>query len=136
MQKHLKQLKNEKGMTLVEILAVLVILALIAAIAIPMIGNIISDSQKKSELNDALNIIAAAKLADANGEALETISTGNEGYKKDTLITKGYLDSSVTNFTGVKKSDSQWELIGFTFTKATGTPLTEAGIKSALKTLN
>ncbi len=38
-----KRLKNEKGLTLVELLAVIVILGIIAAIAIPSIGNIITE---------------------------------------------------------------------------------------------
>lgn len=36
--KNKKLLKNEKGLTLVELLAVIVILAIIAAIAVPAIG--------------------------------------------------------------------------------------------------
>ena len=34
-----KRLKNEKGLTLVELLAVIVILGIIAAIAVPSIGG-------------------------------------------------------------------------------------------------
>lgn len=142
MRQHLKQMKNEKGMTLVEVLAVLVILALIAAIAIPMIGNMISDSQKKSELNDALNIIAAAKLADANGEALETVDKEVNGYTKATLTGKGYLDDSVSEFKGVTKSkEGQWTLVGFTFSKndkykgENAEKPTEANLKKSLKEL-
>ena len=142
MQKRMKLLKNQKGMTLVELLAVLVILGIIAAIAIPMIGNAISESKQKGELNDALNIIAAAKLADANGEALETVGTGGNGYTKATLTDKGYLDDSVSEFTGVTKSNKgQWTLVGFTFSKndkykgdRAKTP-SEANLKKSLKEL-
>ena len=42
-----KRLNNEKGLTLVELLAVIVILGIIAAIAIPSIGNIIQNVEKK-----------------------------------------------------------------------------------------
>ena len=42
-----KRLKNEKGLTLVELLAVIVILGIIAAIAVPSIGNIIDNSRDK-----------------------------------------------------------------------------------------
>lgn len=138
MRQHLKQMKNEKGMTLVEVLAVLVILALIAAIAIPMIGNMISNSQQKSELNDALNIIAAAKLADANGDA----AGSDNKYTKEELVAGGYLDDSAsTSFTSVDKKDKQWILKGYKFNKATGIAETdggysEANIKKALKELN
>mgnify|MGYP002399239251 FL=1 len=142
MQKRMKLLKNQKGMTLVELLAVLVILGIIAAIAVPMIGNAISESKQKGELNDALNIIAAAKLADANGEALETVGTGGNGYTKATLTDKGYLDDSVSEFTGVTKSNKgQWTLVGFTFSKndkykgdRAKTP-SEANLKKSLKEL-
>lgn len=138
MRQHLKQMKNEKGMTLVEVLAVLVILALIAAIAIPMIGNMISNSQQKSELNDALNIIAAAKLADANGDK----AGSDDSYTKEELVKGGYLDDSAsTSFTSVDKKDKQWILKGYKFNKAKVTAETDGGyseakIKEALKQLN
>ncbi|RIV13331.1 prepilin-type N-terminal cleavage/methylation domain-containing protein, partial [Priestia flexa] len=41
-----KFLKNEKGLTLIELLAVIVILGIIAAIAIPSIGGIIQKSRE------------------------------------------------------------------------------------------
>jgi len=56
-----KHLKNEKGFTLIELLAVIVILGIIAAIAIPMIGDVVGKSQEKADVNEALNIISAAK---------------------------------------------------------------------------
>lgn len=127
MQKHLKQLKNEKGMTLVELLAVLVILGIIAAIAIPMIGNAISDSQQKGELNEALNIIAAAKLAESNGNGTT--------YTTSKLVELGYLDNGSTTVTVSKNADSkQWSITGFSFEKSglTGSP-TESEIKTKLK---
>lgn len=133
----MKLLKNQKGMTLVELLAVLVILGIIAAIAVPMIGNAISESKQKGELNDALNIIAAAKLADANG-----VAAGNDNsYSKTDLVKGGYLDNSASTFTSVDKTSKQWILKGYTFNKATVTAETgggysEANIKKALKKLN
>lgn len=57
-----KKLKNEKGMTLIELLAVIVILAIIAAIAIPAIGNIIENSRVGAVKSDYVNAIAAAEL--------------------------------------------------------------------------
>lgn len=58
-----KLLKNQKGLTLIELLAVVVILAIVAAIAIPAIGNIINNSRDKATVSEALNYIAGAKLA-------------------------------------------------------------------------
>ncbi|WIL37641.1 prepilin-type N-terminal cleavage/methylation domain-containing protein [Kurthia sp. YJT4] len=62
-----KKLKNEKGLTLIELLAVIVILAIIALIAIPAIGSIVSNSKSKAILSDATSIIAGAKTAITDG---------------------------------------------------------------------
>ena len=126
MQKRIKLLKNQKGMTLVELLAVLVILGIIAAIAIPMIGNAISESKQKGELNDALSIIAAAKLANANGEGTS--------FTTEKLKELGYLDSGSTDVTVSLTSTKQWQISGYSFsnTKLTGDQ-TESAIKAKLK---
>ncbi|MER2114080.1 MAG: prepilin-type N-terminal cleavage/methylation domain-containing protein [Solibacillus isronensis] len=57
-----KRIKNEKGLSLVELLAVIVILAIIAAIAIPAIGNIIESSRVKAAKADAANVLSAAQI--------------------------------------------------------------------------
>lgn len=57
-----KRLKNEKGLTLVELLAVIVILGIIAAIAVPAIGGIINNSKVGAMKSDVLNAISAAEL--------------------------------------------------------------------------
>lgn len=63
MKKFIQQkLKNQKGMTLIELLAVIVIIAIIAAIAIPAIGNIIQNARVGAVKSDAINIISAAKI--------------------------------------------------------------------------
>lgn len=62
-----KRLKNEKGLTLIELLAVIVILAIIAAIAVPAVGKIINNSKDKAILADASNILAGAKIAIVDG---------------------------------------------------------------------
>lgn len=56
------KLKDQKGMTLIELLAVIVIIAIIAAIAIPAIGNIIENSRFGAAKSDVLNAFAAAEL--------------------------------------------------------------------------
>lgn len=71
-QKMKKGMKNEKGLTLIELLAVIVILAIIAAIAIPAIGNIIDNSRVKAAKADAVNILNAANMYFTDEGAGET----------------------------------------------------------------
>lgn len=56
------KLKDQKGLTLIELLAVIVILAIIAAIAIPAIGNIIENSRYSAVKSDASNVLNAANI--------------------------------------------------------------------------
>jgi type IV pilus assembly protein PilA len=67
MKKWLKQTKNEKGLTLVELLAVVVILGIIAAIAVPSIGGIIENSKKDAAISNAQQVLNAARLHVASG---------------------------------------------------------------------
>lgn len=91
-----KQVKNEKGLTLIELLAVLVIIAIIAAIAVPAIGNIIENSRIKAVKSDAINILNAANIyyTDNNGSAAIDSATTTE-------FTGKYLQSSgkITTYT-------------------------------------
>ena len=67
-----KQLKDERGLTLVELLVVVVILGIIAAIAVVAIGGIIENSKKDAMVADAKQMVSAAKLHTAsNPEASE-----------------------------------------------------------------
>ncbi|MDR7237405.1 prepilin-type N-terminal cleavage/methylation domain-containing protein [Neobacillus drentensis] len=60
------KLKEQKGFTLIELLAVIVILGIIAAIAIPAISSVISKSDAKSQAQEGLQIINAARMYVAN----------------------------------------------------------------------
>jgi type IV pilus assembly protein PilA len=60
--KKMKLLKNQKGLTLVELLAVIVILGIIAAIAIPSIGGIIDNSKKNADEQTETLVREAAVL--------------------------------------------------------------------------
>lgn len=62
-----RRIKNEKGLSLVELLAVIVILAIVAAIAIPAIGNIINNQRDKAILSDASSLLSGAKIAIVDG---------------------------------------------------------------------
>ena len=86
-----KLVKNEKGLTLVELLAVIVILAIIAAIAVPAIGNIIENSRYNAVKSDALNVITAGTLYytdNPNGEA-----DTKDQVTVEKLIETGYLEN-------------------------------------------
>lgn len=76
-----QRMKNEKGLTLVELLAVLVILGIIAAIAVPAVGNILQKSKEDAVKSEAIQVINAAKLYVAaegiDGDATLGTTDGN-----------------------------------------------------------
>ncbi|MGL6228537.1 MAG: type II secretion system protein, partial [Culicoidibacterales bacterium] len=71
-----KTIKNQKGITLVELLAVMVIVGIIAAISIPAIGNLIENTRKDAYIATAKNMQEAARIvASQNAEACATTCT-------------------------------------------------------------
>lgn len=117
------KLKEQKGLTLIELLAVIVILAIIAAIAIPAIGNIINNSRIGAAKSDVLNAISAAELYLADNPdrttditLSELIPTSGSKYIEDkgTVTTfeydpttkKVYAITNPTNFTVTFGSDA------------------------------
>ncbi|WP_017186710.1 type II secretion system protein [Alkalibacillus haloalkaliphilus] len=102
-------MKNQKGITLVELLAVIVILGIIALIAVPAIANVIEDSRYDSVKATAINIIEAADLYDVTNEV-----DGDE-LEISVLIEGDYLDGGNLdgNWTGVevKFNDERGTLI-------------------------
>lgn len=83
-----KRLKNQKGLSLVELLAVIVILGIVSAIAVPSIGNIIENSRYSAVKADAINVLNAAQLY-----YLEN-PTATADVKVSELKTANYLESS------------------------------------------
>ncbi|WP_214785279.1 prepilin-type N-terminal cleavage/methylation domain-containing protein [Exiguobacterium sp. s183] len=77
-----KQLKDERGLTLVELLVVVVILGIIAAIAVVAIGGIIENSKKDAMVADAKQMVSAAKLHTASNPGASNLDfTTGEGAK-------------------------------------------------------
>jgi len=90
------KLKDQKGLTLIELLAVIVILAIIAAIAIPAIGNIINNSRVGAVKSDFINAIAASELYLLDNPNDTSVSLENLQGTADAATDSGevYLDDS------------------------------------------
>ena len=86
MKKMKRILKNEKGLTLIELLAVIVILAIVAAIAVPSIGNIIENSRVGAIKADAQTAMAGAKLYFTENQDIKTVTVTK-------LVEDGFLES-------------------------------------------
>lgn len=63
-----KTIKNQKGITLVELLAVMVIVGIIAAISIPAIGNLIENTRQDAFIATAKNLQESARLVAAQND--------------------------------------------------------------------
>src|SRR5690606_30349201 len=83
-----KHLKNQKGLTLIELLAVIVILGIIAAIAIPSIGSLIDNTKKDAHIANAQQMINAAKLAKAQNAEIGD----DANYTMTELVNAGFLE--------------------------------------------
>lgn len=124
-----KKLKNEKGLTLIELLAVIVILAIIAAIAIPAIGTIIENSRQGAVKSDYQNALASANIyftenPEGNGD---TVSPAAPVVTVEDLLDEGYLDDSgslsdgvlITKITGGNTINGSASADGNTYTVVT-----------------
>ncbi|MFC5733682.1 prepilin-type N-terminal cleavage/methylation domain-containing protein [Cytobacillus gottheilii] len=104
-QKLRNTLKNQKGLTLIELLAVIVILGIIAAIAIPSIGGIINKSEKDATVAEGIQIISAAKM-------YVTSSNPESGAKLTQTELGQFLDSvDDTDYTVTLTKDSAGKFI-------------------------
>ena len=81
-------MKGKNGFTLVELLAVIVILGLLMVIIAPKITNTLNESEKKTNMASAQNLVKAAEYKIANNEV--------KGIKENTII--DYSNNTNTNY--------------------------------------
>ncbi len=106
-----KKLKDQKGMTLIELLAVIVIIAIIAAIAIPAIGNIIENSRNGAVKADFQNALSAANLYVTEEGGLPPANATAGGHLNDLAP---YLEDngSLTTVTISRDADNNLAILG------------------------
>lgn len=85
-------MKGKNGFTLVELLAVIVILGLLMVIIAPKITNTLNESEKKTNMASAQNLVKAAEYKIANNEVKGTTENITIDYTND--INTNYLDFS------------------------------------------
>lgn len=117
------RIKNEKGLSLVELLAVIVILAIVAAIAIPAIGNIIENSRVKAQISDAVQVMSAANIYFTDNADEEEFTQAKAS---------GYVESGgkLTSYT-VTKGEGTPNTITFTGKDISGKELTRSQLANA-----
>lgn len=116
-----KRLKNQRGLTLVELLAVIVILGIISAIAVPSIGNVLDNSKREAIKADAVTILNSAKFylndhedhtgnldQDSLKDYIESVTTFPDGYTVN-------VDGNAVSLT----ADGQKGKVEIEFTNAT-----------------
>ena len=145
-----KVMKNQKGMTLVELLAVIVILAIVTAIAVPSIGGIINKSKNSAHISNALMVINAAKIGVASQDStLIPTDATPKVITLDGLVAAGYLDvvpqdpsvkgktyDKTTSTVTIKKDINGKYTYSVVLNPDEGTGTTDAYVNASESTLN
>ncbi|MBD8015820.1 prepilin-type N-terminal cleavage/methylation domain-containing protein [Planococcus wigleyi] len=128
-----KKLKDQKGMTLIELLAVIVIIAIIAAIAIPAIGNIIENSRYSAVKSDATNVLNAAQLyytenpqGPADAKPLTVALLKSDGF----LESEGKIPADATLVRGTTSKSLELTTTAIDFSGGKKVQFTSATIKA------
>jgi type IV pilus assembly protein PilA len=91
----LEKVKNQKGLTLVELLAIIVIIAVIGAIAIPTMNNVIRQTQTKAHRANAHMLVDTARNYMVHTNYAMTAAT--EEITLAEMITAGLIQSAPVN---------------------------------------
>lgn len=67
----MKNLKNKKGFTIVELVIVIAVIAILAAVLIPTFSNVIADAKESAALQNARN--AYIQYLEANPEDMDDV---------------------------------------------------------------
>lgn len=125
-----KLVKNEKGLTLIELLAVIVVLAIISAIAIPSIGNIMENTRYNAVKADAINVLNAAQLyytdnpeGDSGVSGTETSVTVKQLIEAKYLETAGAFETNAADISVANTNPKK-------LTTPTTTPIKYSGKKT------
>jgi type IV pilus assembly protein PilA len=87
-------LKDEKGLTLMEVLAVLVILGILSGIAVLNADGLIGGSKEKAHRSNAHMIVDAAKYEMKSERPFDAAPNTTVTYKLSDLLADNYLDEA------------------------------------------